>query len=86
MVSIPLSLKIIYAILGSSSQMVIGLEAVGSLLVGSVIRSSVDNNGSREGDNEMYPRIGGGITDMAGAVIFIAGLTRLGFEEHIIIA
>jgi MFS superfamily sulfate permease-like transporter len=48
---------IIYAILGSCPQMVVGPEAAGSLLVGSVVRSSVDNGKTGEGDDEMHARV-----------------------------
>ena len=75
---------IIYAILGSCPQMVVGPEAAGSLLVGSVVRSSVDNEHSGEGDDAMHARIAGVVTGMAGAVIFIAGLTRLGFLDSVL--
>lgn len=75
---------IIYAILGSCPQMVVGPEAAGSLLVGSVVRSSVDNDKSGEGDDEMHARIAGVVTGMAGAVIFIAGLCRLGFLDSVL--
>lgn len=75
---------ILYAILGSCPQMVVGPEAAGSLLVGSVVRSSVDNDTSGEGDDEMHARIAGVVTGMAGAVIFIAGLCRLGFLDSVL--
>lgn len=75
---------LIYAILGSCPQMVVGPEAAGSLLVGSVIRSSVDSGKSPEYDEAMHARIAGVVTGMAGAVIFIAGLTRLGFLDSVL--
>jgi MFS superfamily sulfate permease-like transporter len=75
---------LIYAILGSCPQMVVGPEAAGSLLVGSVVRSSVENGGTNEGDGEMQARVAGVVTGMAGAVIFIAGLTRLGFLDSVL--
>ena len=64
--------------------MVVGPEAAGSLLVGSVVRSSVDNDQSGEGDDVMHARIAGVVTGMAGAAIFIAGLTRLGFLDSVL--
>ena len=73
---------IIYAILGTCPQMVVGPEAAGSLLVGSVVKSSVDKVGKE--DDEINARIAGVVTGMAGAVIFIAGLTRLGFLESVL--
>lgn len=75
---------LIYAILGSCPQMVVGPEAAGSLLVGSVIRSSVDSGKSPEYDEAMHARIAGVVTGMAGAAIFIAGLTRLGFLDSVL--
>jgi MFS superfamily sulfate permease-like transporter len=75
---------IIYAIFGSCPQMVVGPEAAGSLLVGSVVRSSVDDGTSGEGDDEMHARVAGVVTGMAGAIIFIAGLTRLGFLDSVL--
>jgi MFS superfamily sulfate permease-like transporter len=75
---------IIYAILGSCPQMVVGPEAAGSLLVGSVVLSSVDNGKTPENDQIMHARVAGIVTGMAGAVIFIAGLTRLGFLDSVL--
>ena len=72
----------IYALLGTCPQMVVGPEAAGSLLVGGVVKSSVDKGG-RE-DDDINARIAGVVTGMAGAVIFIAGLTRLGFLESVL--
>ncbi|KAG0652716.1 sulfate transporter [Hyphodiscus hymeniophilus] len=39
---------------------------------------------SGEGDDEMHARIAGVVTGMAGAVIFIAGLCRLGFLDSVL--
>lgn len=75
---------IIYAILGSCPQMVVGPEAAGSLLVGTVVKSSVDNGRADEGDDEIHARVAGVVTGMAGAIIFIAGLTRLGFLDSVL--
>lgn len=75
---------IIYALLGSCPQMVVGPEAAGSLLVGTVIKTSIDRELSGEEDLVMHARIAGVVTGMAGAVIFIAGLMRLGFLEGIL--
>jgi MFS superfamily sulfate permease-like transporter len=75
---------IIYAILGSCPQMVVGPEAAGSLLVGTVVRSSIDNSETPEYDDLLHARVAGIVTGMAGAVIFIAGLTRLGFLDSVL--
>lgn len=74
---------IIYAILGSCPLMIVGPEAAGSLLVGSVVKSSV-NKGSGEEDSVQQARVAGVVTGMAGAAIFIAGLTRLGFLDNVL--
>lgn len=75
---------IIYAFLGTCPQMVVGPEAAGSLLVGQVVRSSVDSGDSGDHDAVMNAQIAGVVTGMAGAVIFIAGLTRLGFLDSVL--
>jgi MFS superfamily sulfate permease-like transporter len=74
---------LIYAILGSCPQMVVGPEAAGSLLVGSVVRSSVDS-GRTEEDGEMLAGVAGVVTGMAGAAILLAGLARLGFLDNVL--
>lgn len=74
----------IYAILGSCPQMVVGPEAAGSLLLGHVVKSSVEGGLSEEEDMIMHAMIGGLVTAIAGAIIFIAGLTRLGFLDGIL--
>lgn len=75
---------LIYALLGSCPQLVVGPEAAGSLLVGTVIKTSIDHELSGEEDFVMHARIAGVVTGMAGAVIFVAGLMRLGFLEGIL--
>ena len=75
---------IVYAMLGTSPQMVVGPEAAGSLLVGTVVKESVDGKHSDENDDVLNAEIAGVVTGMAGAVIFIAGLTRLGFLDSVL--
>ena len=74
---------LIYAILGSCPQMVVGPEAAGSLLVGNVVRSSIDAGRTPEWEDEMHARVAGVVTGMAGATIFIAGICRLGFLDSV---
>ncbi len=64
--------------------MVVGPEAAGSLLVGTVVRSSVDQGHSGDEDDATNAAIAGIVTGMAGAVIFVAGLTRLGFLDSVL--
>lgn len=75
---------IIYALLGSCPQMVVGPEAAGSLLVGQVVRTSIDRGEVGDEDQMMNARVAGVVTGMAGAVILIAGLTRLGFLDSVL--
>lgn len=75
---------LIYAFLGTSLQMVVGPEAAGSLLVGTVVRTSVDRGNSGDEDETINARIAGVVTGMAGAVILTAGLTRLGFLDSVL--
>lgn len=64
--------------------MVVGPEAAGSLLVGTVVKSSVDKGATGEDDDVMHARVAGVVTGMAGAAIFIAGITRLGFLDNVL--
>ena len=75
---------IIYAFLGSCPQLVVGPEAAGSLLVGQLVRTSVDKGTIGDEDQMMNARVAGVVTGMAGAVILIAGLTRLGFLDSVL--
>lgn len=75
---------LIYALLGSCPQMVVGPEAAGSLLVGTVVKGSVDLGHSGDDDDTTNATIAGTVTGMAGAVIFVAGLTRLGFLDSVL--
>jgi MFS superfamily sulfate permease-like transporter len=75
---------LIYAFLGSCPQLVVGPEAAGSLLLGSVVRDSVDSGNTGDDDDEMHARVAGLVTTMAGAIIFTAGLARLGFLDSVL--
>lgn len=74
---------IIYALLGSCPMMVVGPEAPGSLLVGTVIRSSVDRGGG-EDDDAMHARLVGVVGGIASATVLAAGLFRLGFLDSVL--
>jgi len=75
---------IIYALLGTCPQMVVGPEAAGSLLVGQVVRDCIDRGSSEEDANVLNAQIAGVVTSIAGAVILVAGLTRLGFLDSVL--
>ncbi|KFY70162.1 hypothetical protein V499_09399 [Pseudogymnoascus sp. VKM F-103] len=72
---------LIYAFLGSCPQMVVGPEAAGSLLVGSIVSSTTDVGHE---DGVAQAQVAGLVTGLAGAIIFIAGMTRLGFLENVL--
>ncbi|KYK58327.1 hypothetical protein DCS_05340 [Drechmeria coniospora] len=74
----------IYAILGSCPQMVVGPEAAGSLLVGTVVQQSVDSGADGEDDGLLHGQICGVVAGMAGAMVLIAGLVRLGFLDSVL--
>ncbi len=75
---------LIYAFLGSCPQMIVGPEAAGSLLVGSVVRSSLKSGKIGDNDGAAQAQLAGLVTGIAGAVILIAGITRLGFLENVL--
>ena len=74
----------IYAIFGSCSQLVVGPEAAGSLMVGAAVKSSVDTGHGDEDNALLQARICGVITGMAGGMVLIAGLIRLGFLDSVL--
>lgn len=75
---------LIYAFLGSCPQMVVGPEAAGSLLVGSVVRSQINKGHAGDEDSSENARVAGVVTGLAGAAIFAAGLARLGFLDSVL--
>lgn len=75
---------LIYAILGSCPQMIVGPEAPGSLLVGEVVRENIKKGAAGDNDGTLNAEIAGMVTCMAGAFIFIAGLFRLGFLDNVL--
>ncbi|KAI5282328.1 hypothetical protein KEM54_002837 [Ascosphaera aggregata] len=70
-----------YALLGSSSLMVVGPEAAGSLLVGTVVRESL---GANHDPDAHSARVVGLVTGLSGAISLVAGLTRLGYLDTIL--
>ncbi|KAH0535931.1 hypothetical protein FGG08_007174 [Glutinoglossum americanum] len=75
---------LVYAFLGSCPAMVVGPEAAGSLLVGNVVRSSVEKGHSGDDDGLLNAQIAGVVTVMAGGIIFIGGIMRLGFLDNVL--
>lgn len=75
---------LLYAILGSSPQLIVGPEAAGSLLVGTVVKATVESGHSSEGDTLMHAHIVGLVTCLSGAFILIAGISRLGFLDNVL--
>jgi len=74
---------LVYALLGSSPSMIVGPEAAGSLLVGTVIKGAVDRNGG-DHDAMLHAKLCGIVSGIAGAMVFIAGLARLGFLDSVL--
>ncbi|KIW87259.1 uncharacterized protein Z519_12162 [Cladophialophora bantiana CBS 173.52] len=75
---------LIYALLGTCMQMVVGPEAAGSLLVGQVVKTCIERGESQDDDSKLNAEIGGVATAIAGAIIFSAGLARLGFLDSVL--
>ncbi|KAK5944368.1 hypothetical protein PMZ80_003649 [Knufia obscura] len=75
---------LVYALLGTCPQMVVGPEAAGSLLVGQVVRECIDRGSSNDDASVLNAQIAGVVTSLAGAVILVAGLTRLGFLDSVL--
>ncbi|KHJ33425.1 putative sulfate transporter [Erysiphe necator] len=75
---------LIYAIFGSSPQMILGPEAPGSLLVGSMVRTLVDQGEILDDDIQSHGIVAGIIISLTGSFILVAGLCRLGFLESVV--
>ncbi|KAF2401949.1 hypothetical protein EJ06DRAFT_369268 [Trichodelitschia bisporula] len=75
---------LIYALLGTCPQMVVGPEAAGSLLTGQVVKENINKGKSGEGDDSRNAEIAGMVTFMAGGMIFMAGVFRLGFLDNVL--
>jgi MFS superfamily sulfate permease-like transporter len=74
----------IYALLGTCPQMVVGPEAAGSLLTGSVVTEAIKAGHFDENDGMRAAQVGGMVTGLAGAIILAAGLCRLGFLDSVL--
>ncbi|PGH23095.1 hypothetical protein AJ80_02869 [Polytolypa hystricis UAMH7299] len=72
---------LIYAILGSNPLLIVGPEAAGSLLVGTVIRNSA---GQGEESPALNAQVVGVVSGLTGAIVLIGGITRLGFLDNIL--
>ncbi|KAL2193989.1 sulfate transporter family-domain-containing protein [Corynascus similis CBS 632.67] len=73
----------IYALLGSCPAMIVGPEAAGSLLVGTVVKSVIDRSGGDE-NATLQAKICGIVAGMSGAMVLIAGVGRLGFLDSVL--
>ncbi|USW53334.1 Putative SLC26A/SulP transporter, STAS domain, STAS domain superfamily [Septoria linicola] len=74
----------LYAILGTCPQMVVGPEAAGSLLTGSVVAEAIKAGHFADDDGVKAAQVGGMVTGMAGAFILVAGILRLGFLDSVL--
>ncbi|PKS05993.1 hypothetical protein jhhlp_007826 [Lomentospora prolificans] len=74
---------LIYAIFGSSPALLVGPDATVSLLVGTVVKRSVDQGGSEDND-VMQAQVCGVIGGIAGATLLVAGLVRIGFLDSVL--
>ncbi len=75
---------LVYALLGSCPAMIVGPEAAGSLLVGTVIKASVDRGEDGDNDATLHARLCGIIAGMSGAMVLLAGIGRLGFLDSVL--
>lgn len=64
--------------------MIVGPEAAGSLLVGSIVKSSIDSGHGDDDNAAMHARIAGVAVGIAGATVFLMGLFRLGFLDSVL--
>jgi MFS superfamily sulfate permease-like transporter len=74
----------VYAIFGSCPQLVVGPEAAGSLLVGTIVKNSVDSGSHDETNDLLHAQVAGVATGIAGATVLVAGLVRLGFLDSVL--
>jgi MFS superfamily sulfate permease-like transporter len=74
----------LYALLGSCPQMIVGPEAAGSLLVGSIIKNSIDLGRGSDDNSVLHSQIAGVAVGIAGASVLIMGLGRFGFVDNVL--
>jgi MFS superfamily sulfate permease-like transporter len=74
----------IYGLLGSCPQMVVGPEAAGSLLTGQVVKDSINRGQFDDIDGHRAAEIAGTVTFIAGFVILLGGIFRLGFLDNVL--
>jgi high affinity sulfate transporter 1 len=75
---------LIYALLGTCPQMIVGPEAPGSLLIGEIVRENIKKGTTHDNDGRRNAEIAGIVTCMAGAFILVAGFFRLGFLDNVL--
>ncbi|KAK0276901.1 hypothetical protein LTR35_010295 [Friedmanniomyces endolithicus] len=75
---------VIYALLGTCPQMVVGPEAAGSLLTGGAVKAAIDAGHHHDHDGSRSAAIAGLITSLAGSIILAAGICRLGFLDSVL--
>jgi MFS superfamily sulfate permease-like transporter len=75
---------LIYAILGTCPQMIVGPEAAGSLLMGQVVKGTIDKGHFDDDDGHRAAEVAGIVTFTAGLVILLAGIFRLGFLDNVL--
>lgn len=75
---------LIYAVLGTCPQMVVGPEAAGSLLTGQVVREAINSGHHGDHAGRKNAQVAGMVTGLAGAIILAAGLCRLGFLDSVL--
>lgn len=75
---------LMYALLGSCPAMIVGPEAAGSLLVGTIIKDSINSGHGGDDDAALQATICGVVAGLAGAMVFIAGIARLGFLDGVL--
>lgn len=74
----------VYALLGSCPLMVVGPEAAGSLLIGSIVKDSIDLGNGEDDNAVLQAKVAGVAVGIAGATVFIMGVFRLGFLDSVL--